>query len=132
MDSYKVYFDVKGLETSLFKTIDGLETAMRHEFVRAYNKYVDKCNGEVTDKLNDEFNSLYPNYFSDNRNKEWYELTDYNQFMADGYQRMVIDEMNNDDFSSLLDFYVDPEEVVFTGRLKVDPNVTISIYLKAH
>ena len=132
MDSYKVYFDVKGLETSLFKTIDSLETTMRHEFVRAYNAYVDKCNGEVTDKLNDEFNSLYPNYFNDNRNKEWYELTDYNQFMADGYQRMVVDEMNNSNFSPLLDFYVDPEEVVFTGRLKVDPNVTISIYLKAH
>ena len=132
MDSYKVYFDVKGLETSLFKTIDSLETTMRHEFVRAYNEYVDKCNGEVTDKLNDEFNSLYPNYFNDNRNKEWYELTDYNQFMADGYQRMVVDEMNNSNFSPLLDFYVDPEEVVFTGRLKVDPNVTISIYLKAH
>lgn len=132
MDSYKVYFDVKGLETSLFKTIDGLETAIRHEFVRAYNEYVDKCNGDVTDKLNDEFKSLYPNYFNDNRNKEWYELTDYNRFMADGYQRIVVDEMNNGDFSPLLDFYVDPEEVVFTGRLKVDPNVTISIYLKAH
>lgn len=132
MDSYKVYFDVKGLETSLFKTIDGLETAMRHELVRAYNEYVDKCNGEVTDKLNDEFNSLYPNYFYDNRNKEWYELTDYNQFMANGYQRMVVDEMNNGDFSPLLEFYVDPEEVVFTGRLKVDSNVTISSYLKAH
>ena len=132
MDSYKVYFDVKGLETSLFKTIDGLETAMRHEFVRAYNEYVDKCNSVVTDKLNDEFKSLYPNYFNDNRNKEWYELTDYNQFMADGYHRMVVDEMNNCNFSPLLDFYVDPEEVVFTGSLKVDPNVTISIYLKAH
>ena len=124
MDSYKVYFDVKGLETSLFKTIDGLETTMRHEFVRAYNEYAIKCNGEVTDKLNDKFNHLYPNYFNDNRNKEWYELTDYN--------RIVVDEMNNGDFSPLLDFYVDPEEVVFTGRLKVDPNVTISIYLKAH
>ena len=132
MDSYKFYFDVKGLETSLFKTIDSLETTMRHEFVRAYNEYVDKCNGEVTDRLNDEFNSLYPNYFNDNRNKEWYELTDYNQFMADGYQRMVVDEMNNSNFSPLLDFYVDPEEVIFTGRLKVDSNVTISIYLKAH
>ena len=52
--------------------------------------------------------------------------------MADGYQRMVVDEMNNSNFSPLLDFYVDPEEVVFTGRLKVDSNVTISIYLKAH
>lgn len=132
MDSYKVYFDVKGLEASLFKTVDGLETTMRHEFVRAYNEYATKCNGGVTDKLNDEFNRLYPNYFNDNRNKEWYELTDYNQFMADGYQRMVVDEMNNSNFSPLLDFYVDPEEVVFTGRLKVDPNVTISIYLKAH
>ena len=132
MDSYKVYFDVKGLETSLFKTIDSLETAMRHEFVRAYNEYATKSNGGVTDKLNDEFNRLYPNYFNNNRNKEWYELTDYNQFMADGYQRMIVDEMNNSNFSPLLDFYVDPEEVVFTGSLKADPNVTISIYLKAH
>ena len=132
MDAYKVYFDVKGLETSLFKTIDGLETAMRHEFVRAYNAYVDKTNGGVTDELNDEFKRLYPNYFIDNRNEEWYELTDYNQFMADGYQRKVVDDMNKNEFSPLLEFYVDPEEVVFTGRLKADPNVTISIYMKAH
>ena len=82
--------------------------------------------------MNDEFNSLYPNYFNDNRNKEWYELTDYNQFMADGYQRMVVDEINNGNFSPLLEFYVAPEEVVFTGRLKVDSNVTISIYMEAH
>ena len=131
MNSYKAYFDVKGLETSLFKTIDGLETTMRYEFVRAYSLYADKCNSGVTDKLNDEFKSLYPNYFNDNRNKEWYELTDYNQFMADGYQRMVVNELNNSNFSPLLDFYVDPEEVVFTGRLKADSNVTISIYLEA-
>lgn len=58
MDSYKVYFDVKGLETSLFKTIDGLETTMRHEFVRAYNEWLEidrrKKNGErLSDVLSD-------------------------------------------------------------------------------
>ena len=103
---------------------------MGHELIRVYNMYADKANSVITKQLNSEFDKLYPNYFKSNSGKEWYELLEYNKFMADGYQRLVVDDMNKSNISPLLDFYVDPEEVVFKGRLKVDPNVTIDFYMK--
>ena len=127
---YRVYFNVEGLEKSIFKGIDGLETVMGHELIRVYNMYADKTNSGITEQLNSKFDKLYPNYFKSNSDKEWYELLEYNKFMADGYQRLVVDDMNKSNISPLLDFYVDPEEVVFKGRLKVDPNVTIDFYMK--
>lgn len=127
---YRVYFNVEGLEKSIFKGIDGLEAVIGHELIRVYNMYADKTNSGITEQLNSEFDKLYPNYFKSNSGKEWYELLEYNKFMADGYQRLVVDDMNKSNISPLLDFYVDPEEVVFKGRLKVDPNVTIDFYMK--
>ena len=125
---YKVYFNVKNL--GLYGLIPGLKEAMQNEMVRVYNIYADKTNSGITDMLNKEFDRLYPNYISENKDKEWYDMKEYNQFMADGYQRLVVDELNKNNASQLLDFYVDPDEVVFKGRLKQDHNVTIGFYLK--
>lgn len=126
--SYKVYFNVKNL--GLYGNIPGIQEAMQSELIRVYNMYADITNSGVTDKLNKEFDRLNPNYFKDNKGKEWYEMTEYNRFMADGYNRLVCDKFNKSNESSILDFYVDPEEVVFTGCLKVDHNVTIDFYMK--
>lgn len=126
--TYKVEFNVKNL--GLYGLIPNLQEAMQSELVRVYNLYVEKTNGGVTDKLNEEFNRLNPDYFKNNKDKKWYDLTEYNQFMADGYQRLIVDEMNESNASPILDFYVDPEEVNFIGRLKADHNVTIDFYLK--
>lgn len=127
--TFKVYFDVKGLENSMYRFIPGLKDAMQNELIRVYNIYAEKANN-VTEKLNEEFGHLYPNYFKENSDKEWYDLTEYNKFMADGYQRIIVDELNKSNASEVLDFYVDPSEVAFTGRLKYDGNVTIQFYLK--
>lgn len=126
--TYKVYFNVKNL--GLYGAIPGLKEAMQSELVRVYNLYADKTNSGVTDKLNEEFDKLYPNYHENNKDKEWYDLTEYNKFMADGYQRLVVDDFNKINMSPILDFYVDPEEVAIKGYLKVDHNVTIDFYLK--
>ena len=126
--TYKVYFNVKNL--GLYGAIPGLKEAMQSELIRVYNLYADKTNSGITDKLNEEFDKLYPNYHENNKDKEWYDLTEYNKFMADGYQRLVVDDFNKINISPILDFYVDPEEVVFKGCLKVDHNVTIDFYLK--
>lgn len=128
--TYKVYFDVKGLENSIFRGIDNLEPVMEHELIRVYNIYADKTNSGITDELNEKFDRLHPGYFVNNKGKEWYELTEYNQFMADGYQKLVVDELNKKNVSELLEFYVDPIEVVFNGKLKADSKVTISFYMK--
>lgn len=125
---YKVFFEIKNL--GLYGVIPGLRNAMENEFARVYNMYVDKSNGGITDKLNKEFEKLNPNYFKDNADKEWYDMTEYNQFMTDGYNRLIVDELNKTCGSPILDFIVDPEEVQFIGMLKQDHNVTIEMYLK--
>ena len=128
--TYKVYFNVKGLNESMYRFVEGLKEAMQQELIRVYNIYADRTNSGITDMLNKEFDRLNPNYYENNRDKEWYELTEYNKFMADGYQQLVVDELNNTNASPILDFYVDPKEVVFTGYLKYDRNVTIYLYMK--
>lgn len=127
-NTYKIYFNIKNL--GLYGSIPGIKEVMQSELIRVYNLYAEKTNSGITDKLNDEFNKLYPNYFKDNSNKEWYDLTEYNKFMAEGYQRLVVDDFNKANISSILDFYIDPEEVIFKGCLKVDHNVTIDFYMK--
>lgn len=126
--TYKIYFNIKNL--GLYGSIPGIKEVMQSELIRVYNLYAEKTNSGITDELNDEFNKLYPNYFKDNSNKEWYDLTEYNKFMAEGYQRLVVDDFNKANISSILDFYIDPEEVIFKGCLKVDHNVTIDFYMK--
>ena len=125
---YKVFFEIKNL--GLYGVIPGLRNAMENEFARVYNMYVNKSNGGITDKLNKEFEKLNPNYFKDNADKEWYDMTEYNQFMTDGYNRLIVDELNKTCGSPILDFIVDPEEVQFIGMLKQDHNVTIEMYIK--
>lgn len=126
--TYKVYFNVKNL--GLYEMIPGLQEVMQSELIRVYNMYADETNAGITDMLNEKFDKLYPNYHEDNKGKQWYELTEYNQFMADGYNRLVCNKYNKNNVSPILDFYVDPEEVVFTGYLKVDRSVTIDFYMK--
>jgi hypothetical protein len=126
--TYKVFFNVKNL--GLYGKIPGLKEAMQSELVRVYNVYADKTNAGITEKLNEEFAKLYPNYHRDNQDKEWYDLTEYNRFMAEGYQRLVVDELNNSNASQILDFFVDPDEVAFKGCLKADRNVIIDFYLQ--
>lgn len=128
-ETYKVYFNVTNL--GLYGLIPGLKETMQSELIRVYNLYAEKTNSGITEKLNQEFEQLYPNYYENNKGKEWYELTEYNKFMADGYQRLVVDDINKTNISPILDFYVDPKEVVFKGCLKVDHNVTIDFYMKA-
>lgn len=127
-NTYKIYFNIKNL--GLYGSIPGIKEVMQSELIRVYNLYAEKTNSGITDELNDEFNKLYPNYFKDNSNKEWYDLTEYNKFMAEGYQRLVVDDFNKANISPILDFYIDPEEVIFKGCLKVDHNVTIDFYMK--
>ena len=84
---------------------------------------------EVDELLNKEFKNLYPNYFEDNKDKEWYDLVEYNSYIAEGYQRLIVDDFNKQNISPILDFYVEPTEEEL-GYLELDKKVTISFYLK--
>ena len=128
--TFKVYFNVKGLDESLYGLIPGLKEAMQNELIRVYNIYANLTKAGVTDSLNKEFDNLYPTYFKDNEDKEWYDMTVYNRFMAEGYQHRVVDKLNETNASQILDFYVDPDEIIFKGMLKVDHRITIDFYMK--
>ena len=127
-ETYNLVF--KFGELGMYGLIPGIKEAMQHELVRVYNIYANKCNSGITEKLNDEFHHLYPNYFEDNKGKDWWDLVDYNQFIADGYNRLVVNELNKTDASKILNFYADPSEISFTGYLKVNRKATIEFYLK--
>lgn len=128
--TFKIYFNVKGLDESLYRLIPGLKEAMQNELIRVYNMYANLTNAGVTDSLNKEFDNLYPTYFKDNADKEWYDMTIYNRFMAEDYQCKVVDKLNETNASQILDFYVDPDEVIFKGMLKVDHRITIDFYMR--
>lgn len=130
MKNYKVIFEVRGLENSTFNKIEGLEGFMGDELLRVYNIYANKTNGGVTKMLNEEFENLYPNYFKDNEDKELFDLVEYKGYISEGYQRLIVDDLNKQNISPILDFYVEPTEIAFTGYLKADSKVTISFYLK--
>ena len=121
---------MKGLDEALYGLIPGLKEAMQNELIRVYNMYADLTNAGVTDSLNKEFDNLYPTYFKDNVDKEWYDMTVYNRFMSEGYQRKVVDKLNETNASQILDFYIDPNEVIFKGMLKVDHRITIDFYMR--
>lgn len=110
--------------------IPGIKEAMQRELLRVYNIYAEKCNSGITDVLNAQFNHLYPNYFEKNEGKEWYDLVQYNQFMADGYNRLVVEELNKSNASQILDFRVMPDEVNFIGYLKTNRSATIEFFMK--
>lgn len=127
--SYKICFKTTGL-VEPYGNIPWLKEAMENELMRCYNIYANMTNGGITEQLNNEFDRRHPEYFKKNRDKEWHELTLYNSFMARGYNSMVCDKMNQEKISELLEFYVDPAEVNFMGRLKLDRSVTIEFFLQ--
>lgn len=126
---YKVIYEFENL--GIYGSIPGIKKAMQNELMRVYDMYAVKANSGVTDDLNAEFDQLYPNYHEDNKDKEWWDKTEYNQFIADGYQRLIVDKFNKTNVSPILDFFIEPEEIIFTGCLKVDHSVTIKFYMKA-
>ena len=130
MKNYQVIFYVKGLENSTFVGVEELKDVMGSELIRVYNIYADRTNEGITEKLNDEFKRLYPTYFKDNEGKDWHDLVEYTNYMSDGYQRLIVDDLNKQNISPILDFYVDSTEVAFTGYLKLDKKVTISFRLR--
>ena len=68
--NYKVIYNYTGVCNEAMKGL------MASEYMRVYNIYADMCNNGVTDRLNEEFESQNPNYFEDNKGKEYYLFLD--------------------------------------------------------
>ena len=124
--TFKVYFNVKNLEKSIYGSIKELKECMKNELVRVWNIYCDKSNSGITKYLNKKWDETH----SDCDLNDSIHYKEYNKFMADGYQKLIVDDFNKANISPILNFYVDPEECILIGYLKVDPSVTIEFYLK--
>lgn len=126
MKNYKVIFDIEGLD-SKYNTVKELRKYMEEELIRVHNIFANKTNSGVTDRLNEEFKSLYPNYFEENRDKHWEDLIEYNRYIDDGYQRLVLNDFNKKHISPILNFKSELGSLV--GYLRGDENVKIRFYL---
>ena len=107
-----------------------LKKIMAKEFLKGYKVFADKANSGITDKINSDFKSHYPNYFENNKDKEWYDLTEYNQYIADGFNQLICNTMNKNHFSYLLEYFVDPGDDMLKGRFRFNKKATIEFYLK--
>lgn len=107
-----------------YSGIPGLKEAMESELVRAHNYYAEKSNAGITDMLNRMFDEKYPHMTDKNRYAD-----KYNRFMADGYQRLIVMDMNRNYFSPILIFEMEREECELVGHLRVDFSKTTRFYL---
>ena len=124
---FEVVYEIEDLEGCISKEV---KECMKDELMRVYNLYAERANSGITDTLNEDFDHLYPTYFDDNEGKEWRDLIEYNKFMADGYQRLILDEFNKTNISPILNFSVDPKEVNLVGYLKINHDVKIQFFTK--
>lgn len=97
--------------------------ALQEEFMRCYHLYAEKANSEIIDILNNKWNEQHPNETG------WpFDLDEYDKFMADGFNRLICDEMNKSNASPLFEcFYVVPENVQFVGVFREDHNKLITL-----
>ena len=121
---YVVEFIYEGVNNLFLKKM------MSKELMKGYNEFADRANSGITDKINSDFESLYPNYFDNNKDKEWYDLIEYNQYIADWFNQLICNNMNKNHFSYLLEYFVNPKEDQLMGRLRFNKKATIELYLK--
>lgn len=128
---FKIVYQIKNLNKSIYGKIPGLKKLMCEELFRVYNDYyVDMCNSsEVTESLNKEFHSLYPDYFEKNKGKDVWDLTEYNNFMRNGYEDRVCKKLNQMHASHYLDFKIG-DELNLVGYFKRDPELEVQFFLK--
>jgi hypothetical protein len=125
---YRLEFKVEGLDGYPPKEAEKLKTLMGSELMRVSKMFADGVNSGITESLNKEWERLYPTYFEDNKGRDFLDNVEYLRYMADGYQRLIVDDLNKKNVSKILGFYVEPKEVAFTGYWKSDKRVTIEYY----
>ena len=126
---FNVIYEYRNFEKSIYRLIPGLKKRMEKELMDTHNLYANMSNNGVTERLNKEFDDLHPNYFEENKGKDYWDLTEYNQFMRDGWQREVVDKINKDQYTSLMEYRVG-DEMQLIGSLRMDPKVEIEFYMK--
>lgn len=125
---FEVIYKYSNFDKSFCRFIPGLKNVMEHELMLVYNIYANMCNDGVTENLNKEFDNLYPTYFEENKGKDVWDLIEYNQFMRDGWQERVVNDIN--DIRGNIMNYRLGDELQLIGSLKVDPKVEIEFYMK--
>lgn len=104
-----------------------VEPVMAQLYVMAYNRY---ANNFEFGPVNEEWETLNPDIRAmDEGSKEW---KDYNRFVADKATAWVEEHINKEMMSNLTTrFYVDDDEVVFTGYDIMHPECRMSMHLES-
>ena len=102
-----------------------VKRVMREELIRAHNEFCNITNGGLLDRLNKEFDELYPDYqYSEN----FWDSAEYIEYIRKEYDK-IADGLNRRNFSAVLDFYIG-DDLELEGRLKIlNQKGTISFYL---
>ena len=90
-----------------------LKTKMKKDFVKAYDRFCEITNGGFTDKLNVEFNKLYPNY---KVGDDLWSSVEYVEFMRSGYEQ-IAKTLNESRLSKLMTFKIG-DELNLIGEIK--------------
>lgn len=110
---YRVKFVYTGNPNKFIRTI------MEKEYLRCYNEYVGITNNGLTERLNKEFFDAHPE-----KDDVWGD-SEYHRFMAENYFKYAASTIK----SKLLRFRVDPDEVNLIGILKMNPRITMDMFL---
>lgn len=110
---YIVEFIYKGVRNPFLKT------KMKKDFVKAYDRFCEITNGGFIDKLNVEFDKLYPNNcFSANYKvgDDLWSSVEYVEFMRSGFEQ-VAKTLNESQLSKLMTFKIG-DELNLIGEIK--------------
>lgn len=105
--------------------IEMVKMAMREELIRAHNEFCSITNGGLIDRLNREFDEMYPDY---KHSENFWDSVEYIDYFRKAYSK-IAEDFNKRNFSKLLEYYIG-DELELEGRLKIlNKTGTVSFYL---
>jgi len=127
---FKVHYELRNFEKSFARFIPGLEKLMKEELMLTHNVYANLCNSdEGYAKFNKEWDELYPNYFEENKGKDWTEFVEYNDFIREACTKQFINWINKQMKRNIMTYKLG-DELQLIGCLKIDPKVEIEFWMK--
>lgn len=127
---FEVHYELRNFKESFARFIPGLEKLMKEELMQTHNVYADLVNSdEGYAKLNKEWDELYPNYFEENKGKDWTELVEYNDFIREACTKQFINWINKQMTKNIMTYRLG-DELQLIGCLKMDPKVEIEFWIK--
>ena len=127
---FEVHYELRNFKESFARFIPGLEELMKKELMDTHNIYAKICNSdEGYSKLNKKWDELHPNYFEENKGKDWTELVEYNNYIRTESQNNYVAWINKGMPENIMTYKLG-DELQLIGCLKIDPKVEIEFWVK--